>query len=194
VKNMERKIIEKFSEEKVKIKNLIPKNEEKLSSNDKRKLSELLLSATREGDYEKVKKLIEEGADVNMKDWIGWTPLHLACWWDHKDYESIMILLIEKGANVNAKDNYGNTPLHLTAIQGYTRRGELLIKRGADVNAKDKIGRAPLHRVAEKNYKEFGEMLIKNGADKNAKDIFYRTPYDIARAWNNKEIADLLIN
>ena len=49
--------------------------------------------------------LIAEGADVNAKDYAGWTPLHRA---RHKE---IAELLIAAGADVNAKEIGGKTPL-----------------------------------------------------------------------------------
>ena len=51
------------------------------------------------------------GADVNAnanaKNDGGFTPLHYAASWDHKE---IAELLIAKGAGVNAKTNDGTTP------------------------------------------------------------------------------------
>ena len=48
------------------------------------------------------------GADVNAKDWMGWTPLHEAADGGHK---AIVELLIAEGADVNAKAWGDATPL-----------------------------------------------------------------------------------
>ena len=70
--------------------------------------------------------LLSKGADVNVKDKFGDTPLHLgkiniihrslikivtftASSWGHKD---IVEVLLSQGAYVNVKDNYGLTPLY----------------------------------------------------------------------------------
>jgi ankyrin repeat protein len=39
--------------------------------------------------------LVELGADVNAKDKVGWTPLHLA---SHRGQESVVRFLEERGA------------------------------------------------------------------------------------------------
>lgn len=93
--------------------------------------NEELLYASRNGDINEVINLIQTGADVNVKDGRGYTPLHMAAMQDvgqgninfvtgkteppdDKAIETnfeIAKLLIENGANVNVKDNEGDTPL-----------------------------------------------------------------------------------
>jgi ankyrin repeat protein len=68
-----------------------------------------LSNASMIGDLEKVKRAIENGADVNVKRNGGWTPLRLASSHGHK---AVVSLLLEKGANVDAKSDSGDTPLH----------------------------------------------------------------------------------
>ena len=65
--------------------------------------------AAREGNIEAVKQHLASGADVNVKDKVGGTPLHLAAFNGHKE---IVELLIANGADVNARNKYGWTPLH----------------------------------------------------------------------------------
>ena len=54
------------------------------------------------GNIEAVKEFLVAGTDVNVKDGWGWTPLHNAAWWGHKE---IAELLLANGADVNAKDD-----------------------------------------------------------------------------------------
>jgi hypothetical protein len=61
-----------------------------------------------------IKLLIEYGADVNVKDESGQTPLLIAA---TVPYLEGIRVLIENGADVNAMDNEGNTPLKI-ASQG----------------------------------------------------------------------------
>ncbi|MDA7520608.1 ankyrin repeat domain-containing protein, partial [bacterium] len=67
-----------------------------------------ILGAAGGGDIEAVKEFLAAGADVNAKDWMGWTPLHEAADGGHK---AIVELLIAEGADVNAKAWGDATPL-----------------------------------------------------------------------------------
>ncbi|MDP6307261.1 MAG: ankyrin repeat domain-containing protein, partial [Verrucomicrobiota bacterium] len=64
-----------------------------------------ILGATRVGNLENVKELLDAGADVNAKSEFGSTiPLHVAA---INGYKEIAELLITGGADVNAKDISG---------------------------------------------------------------------------------------
>ena len=80
------------------------------------------------GDLEKINLLIAEGADVNMIDTAGVTPLHFAADRGHKE---VVQLLISKGADVNAVTKYGITPLTSATILKQKDVMELLIRQGA---------------------------------------------------------------
>ncbi len=66
-----------------------------------------ILDATAEGKIKAVKQHLTAGTNVNERDDYGWTPLHPAAVFGHKE---IVELLIAKGATVNAKANDGRTP------------------------------------------------------------------------------------
>ena len=71
-----------------------------------------------------VKRAIAAGADLDAKMQGGYTPLHLAAIYDHKEIAEI---LIAEGADVNAKIKRDLTPLHLAARSGRKEIAELLI-------------------------------------------------------------------
>ena len=75
--------------------------------------SQDIWEAADQGNIEAVKQHLDAGANVNAKDEVGWTLLHTAAFYGHKE---IAELLITKGADVNAKDEGGKTPLDV-AIQ-----------------------------------------------------------------------------
>jgi hypothetical protein len=147
-----------------------------------------LLEASEKGDVEKVKKLLKEGADLNAKNWFGWTPLHLAAYNGHIE---VVKLLIEKGANVNARNN-GDTPLHLAAENGHIEVVKLLIEKGANVNAKGSSGWTPLHEAANDGHIEVVRLLLEHGAEPNIKDVWGKTAIDLAREEGYFDIVELI--
>jgi ankyrin repeat protein len=68
--------------------------------------------------------------NVNARDEIGKTPLHVAAAVGNK---GAVELLLAKGADANAKDQLGKTPLHWAAAGGQKEVAELLIAKGADI-------------------------------------------------------------
>jgi len=74
-----------------------------------------------------VELLIAAGADVNVKNQRGRTPLYDAAIWDRKD---IAKLLFDAGADVNAKDNDGKTPLDAAKEENKNEIADLLRKKG----------------------------------------------------------------
>ena len=71
--------------------------------------ADALAAAARKGDAAIVKKLLDEGVDVNTKYRYGATVLSYACDRGHVD---VVKLLIERGADVHVKDTFYNaTPL-----------------------------------------------------------------------------------
>ena len=109
----------------------------------------------------KIKRLIEMGADVNAKNGYGYSPLRLAVRGDNK----LIKLLISAGADVNTKDYRGESPLHIAILNENIALVKLLISAGADVNAKDKYSKSPLRRAVDKNNKAIAKLLIKAGVD-----------------------------
>jgi cytohesin len=177
-----------------------------------------ILGAAYGGDIEAVKEFLAAGANVNVKNNIGMTPLHEAVHYGRKE---IAELLIAGGADLNAKDKHGKTPLHHAATKEIA---ELLIAEGADVNAKDNGGNTPLDWAIRRKHPETADLLRKHGgktadwfnADKsihtaaraghieavkqhlaagaevNAKDDYGNTPLDRAIQFKKPETADLL--
>ncbi len=72
-------------------------------------LNEQLLAAVQDGDFNKVKDLVNQGANINIKDNDDKTPLHYASQSFH--HLDIVKYLISKDADIDAKDNNDRTPL-----------------------------------------------------------------------------------
>ena len=75
-----------------------------------------------------LKLLIISSKNINARDGLGRTTLHLAAYTANRQ---AMRLLVEAGANLNLADGRKQSPLTLAKLQGYTRMVEILIAAGA---------------------------------------------------------------
>ncbi|XP_062583507.1 LOW QUALITY PROTEIN: tonsoku-like protein [Saccostrea cucullata] len=98
-----------------------------------------------EGNLKKVERLIEQGHQVNPRDYCGWIPLHEAA--NHDHYEIVQYLL-EHGAAVNDRGFCIFGGVHFLLLMcancGNMEILELLISKGANVLAKDDEGNTAL--------------------------------------------------
>jgi predicted negative regulator of RcsB-dependent stress response len=88
----------------------------------------LLTAATKAGDPEIIKQIIEKGADVNKADESGQTPLH---WGSQKGKTDAVKVLIDAKADINAKNDNGETPLALAKSNNFPEIEKLLKDAGA---------------------------------------------------------------
>jgi hypothetical protein len=120
-----------------------------------------IADAAKANDTEKVKALLAHGADVNAKDDIGSTPLHVAA---NNNAKEVVALLLANRADVNAKDIDDWTPLHMAANKNSKDVAALLLANGADVNAKTKkSGETPLDRAVQKHSDAVADLLRAHG-------------------------------
>src|SRR4029453_16577897 len=97
----------------------------------------VLLAYVWRDDKERTEKLLAHGANANVQDADGDTPLHGAA---QNGTVEIINLLLDKGANPNAKNKLGGTPLMWAAVYGNDDAARLLLSRGADASLKDNDG------------------------------------------------------
>jgi len=133
---------------------------EKLTKNKKFKLNNELFDAIRKGNLCLVKKTIEKGANVNLKNKAGQTPLMIASLYG---YNKIVKILIENNANVNKKDNIGWTALMYASTRGHETIVKLLIEKKADFNIKDKKGYTTLMHASLYGYEKVVKLLHEFG-------------------------------
>ena len=101
---------------------------------DRKLLNKEFLNASEKGNLQKIKKLLENGANVNARNKWGDTALMRSALKGHKE---VVEILIENGANINAKNGLMDTTMMYAAANGHVEIVQLLIDKGADVNAKN---------------------------------------------------------
>ncbi|CAI5465501.1 unnamed protein product [Closterium sp. Yama58-4] len=120
-----------------------------------------LHTAARNGDLEAVRRLIVvEGADVNARDKLNRTPLHLAAWAGHAD---VITLLCASKAAVNAAAADDTSALHFAAQKGHVSATRALLAEGAKPAAATRKGMTALHFAASKNFPEVVRLLARKG-------------------------------
>lgn len=117
------------------------------------------------GRTDQLKVMLDRGeAALQERSPDGWTPLHLAAFFGHRETAA---MLIDRGADMAARsDNeIANTPLHAALAGGRGAVAELLVERGADVNAVAN-GLRPLDIAAGREDQEMETYLIAHGAER----------------------------
>lgn len=90
-----------------------------------------------------VRMLLDKGANINLMNDLGVTPLHCAA---GNAYIEVVKILLEHGADITARDSRGHTPLFSAAGGSYSYRYKgndghiavmrLLLEKGADIYAR----------------------------------------------------------
>ena len=150
-----------------------------------------LYLAVKDNRPEMVSFLIANGAQVNVKNNYGWTPLDIAV---SKNMHNINQLpTFEPGEEIKIQDNHRKTPRNIAVEMSLRDTVALLISKNPDVNSEDKYGSTLLHIAVSLKLKDVAKQLIAKGAFVNAKDILIETPLHLAVAQGTQDIAELLI-
>lgn len=157
--------------------------------------------------------LITNNADINLKNNVGESPLHVA----GGAKKELIEFLIANGADLNTKDKYDRTPLDLMEKRGQFESARILRKHGCkngsiqsaahggdteavkdflvggvDVNANSKLGSA-LHRAVLRGHMDIVDLLISNGANVDLKSESGDTALHYAAQKNHIGIAEMLL-
>jgi ankyrin repeat protein len=127
----------------------------------------------------KTVRVISQKADLNLKDDVGNSPLHLALS-SKNDLAAKFLLNKQVDINVTGKGprSSDQTPLHAAAVNGNIDFVKELLKRGADPNIADSKGSFPLSEATGRSTAsiELVKMLVDAGADVNKTELNGLTP------------------
>uniref|UniRef100_A0A673J0L2 Oxysterol-binding protein n=1 Tax=Sinocyclocheilus rhinocerous TaxID=307959 RepID=A0A673J0L2_9TELE len=164
---------------------------------------EHFLRDARNGNLEGIQKLlmskIKEEAEIDInckgksKSNHGWTPLHLACYFGHKD---VVEALLKAGADANLPNNVGDTPLHKAAFTGrkvcivYVHALRLWILRTEERKLEEQL----LEAAREGAISTLTRLLnMKKPPNINCTDLLGNTPLHCAAYRGQKQCAVKLL-
>ena len=153
--------------------------------------SHTAIIATMKGDKKALEALLNNGVDVNSKNYDDVSLLHIAAFFNRAD---IMQLLLEKGANVNAKATFGETPLLCTAYRNSLDCFHLLLANKADISLVNNVKFSPLMCAACHNNIEMTKTLLSKGASVDSKASDGYTALLYTAYWGAIDCADILLN
>jgi ankyrin repeat protein len=150
-----------------------------------------LIDVARRGDTERVRMLLREGADVELRNpEDGVSSLFAAASSGHAETVRVLLeagaavdastmchlaasgdtdvlrVLAAAGANLDLRiGSYAETALMLASENGHWETARLLLAAGADVNARASYGGTALRYAAGNRYPDVVQLLIASGAD-----------------------------
>jgi len=145
--------------------------------------------ASRNNHTEVVKRLLDEGVDVNLTNGWNMTALMTA---SGEGHTAVAALLINNIADVNLGDKDGRTSLHWASRWGHKYTAALLIANGALLNLADAGGWTPLHWTSSNGHTDTATLLMASRADPGITDKLGVTTGDIARVWGYIELGNMI--
>lgn len=143
-------------------------------------LNKQLLEASRSGDFNQIKELLEQGANVNVKNKDGFILLSNL---GSRGFNDVFKMLIDKGANINGINDDGTSVFMKVVESNCLKNASVLLDKGVDIDFKDKQNRTALERIISdkshlsviigthsKTIQSIIDYLISKGADIKTKD------------------------
>ncbi|AIT25531.1 ankyrin repeat family protein [Bordetella holmesii 30539] len=121
-----------------------------------------MLEAAAQGQADRVRTLIAQGAALESRDAQGNTPLLRATDGNHVAAARV---LMEAGANVNAQNRMQDSAYLLAGAWGYDDVLRLTLERGADLKSTNRYGGTALIPACERGHVNTVDILLRAGVD-----------------------------
>uniref|UniRef100_A0ABD2WCP8 Uncharacterized protein n=1 Tax=Trichogramma kaykai TaxID=54128 RepID=A0ABD2WCP8_9HYME len=172
-----------------------------------------LLAALDDNNKEVARLLLRSGADPNLANKNGITPLHFICQEESHIDSDLTKMLFElsddkyQPVQINAQNKWGDTPLHCITKLPFAlpdckeKIFEFLLRLGADPNLANSQGSTPLHLICQRKYRgdDLAELFFEINDDidqtiqVDARDKFGNTPLYVALYHSNNKVAEILL-
>lgn len=136
-----------------------------------------LLVTIRNRDLSEFQNILRSGANLDVKDGRGCTPLHVAVL---TGQAQMLDALLDRNVEVDAADAAGRTALNWAAEQGTPETVETLLAHGANPNLHPFDESGSLNQALLKKRHRIIKILIDNRAEINKKDTWGWYPLFIA--------------
>ena len=138
-----------------------------------------------------VETLIAHGADTEVKDEDGMTPL---LWAVNKSQALVVRSLLEHNVRTDCKDRNGRTALELAEYLGEKKVVALLLRLDHQSSSVLDWTRTPLSEAAEKGHESVVKQYLNEGHDIEAKDgVFAQTALVWAAENGHERVVQLLL-
>jgi ankyrin repeat protein len=140
--------------------------------------------------YAKVNKLLENGADPNIRNKYSMPILITSFYFKYYD---IVILLLSHKANPNIMTNDKLTTIIEASLNGHTEIVRILINANSNVNQQNTYGINALIVASQRGHTDIVKLLLSNNADPNIIDCHNFSPLTYACEFRYLKIIKILL-
>ena len=126
--------------------------------------SAALLAAATTGDADAAATALREGADLEVRDGDGRTPLILAATHDRTD---VARLLVARGADPDTQDAQQDSAWLVTGVTGSVAMLEALLPANPDLTLRNRFGGVSLIPASERGHVEYVRRVVQTDIDVN---------------------------
>ncbi|XP_046567998.1 serine/threonine-protein phosphatase 6 regulatory ankyrin repeat subunit A-like [Haliotis rubra] len=151
-----------------------------------------VMVAGRRGHRDVVELLVDQRANLLLRDARSNNILHLGCQEGHVDV--VKYVLSENVVDINSRGNNNKTPVMVAGRRGHKDVVELLVQNGAKLSLRDARGDNILHHVCSGGHVELLKyVLSQKTVDINSRGCDNMTPVMEAGQRGHKEVVGLLV-